>query len=105
MDIKGKVALVTGGGTGVGRAIALQLAKLGAAVVVNYSKSESEAKQTARDVTDCGARSTTVQADVADESQVQRMMETVRGQLGPIEILVNNAAFTRFTNLADLNAL
>ncbi|MBV9074686.1 MAG: SDR family oxidoreductase [Acidobacteria bacterium] len=105
MDIKGKVALVTGGGTGVGRAVALQLAKLGAAVAVNYSKSESEAKQTAKDVTDCGVQSRIVQADVADESQVQRMIETVRRQLGPIEILVNNAAFTRFTNLADLNAL
>jgi len=105
MSLKGKVALVTGGGTGVGRAIVLQLAKLGAAVAVNYSQSKSEAESTAKEAGDCGVRSLAVQADVADESQVQRMTETVRHQLGQVEILVNNAAFTRFTQLADLHAL
>lgn len=105
MSLKGKVSLVTGGGTGVGRAIVLQLARLGAAVAVNYSQSKSEAESTAKEAGDCGVRSLAVQADVADESQVQRMTEMVRQQLGPVEILVNNAAFTRFTHLADLHAL
>lgn len=105
MNITGKVALVTGGGTGVGRAVVLELARLGAAVAVNYSKSKSEAEGTAREAAACGVRSFSVQADVADESQVQRMMETVRKELGSIEILMNNAAFSRFTDLANLHAL
>ena len=103
--MKDKIALVTGGGTGVGRAIVLQLAKLGSAVAVNYSKSKTEAEETAAEAEKCGTRAIVVQADVADESQVQRMVEVVRQQLGPIDILVNNAAFTRFTALADLKAL
>jgi len=105
VDLKGKVAVVTGGGTGVGRAIVLQLARLGADVAVNYSKSKDEAEATAKDVQGWGVRALAVQADVADESQVQQMVKAVRQRLGPIEILVNNAAFTRFTDLSNLNAL
>lgn len=105
MSLKGKVALVTGGGTGVGRAIVLQLAQLGASVVVNYSKSKSEAEGTAKKACEHGVRAFAVQADVADETQVERMFEMVSRQLGPVEILVNNAAFTRFTPLADLHSL
>ena len=105
MVLKGKVALVTGGGTGVGRAIALQLAQLGAAVAINYSKSRAEAERTAKEAQDGGAQALAVQADVADEAQVERMVEEVRQQLGPIKILVNNAAFTRFTEFSDLHAL
>lgn len=105
MDLNGKVALVTGGGTGVGRAIVLQLARLGAAVAVNYSKSKEEAEATAKEAQGLGVRAFAVQADVADESQVLRMVEEVRQRIGPVEILVNNAAFTRFTDLSDLHAL
>lgn len=105
MELRGKVALVTGGGTGVGRAIVLQLARLGAAVAVNYSKSKDEAETTAKAAQDCGVSALAVQADVADEVQVERMVANVQQRLGPVEILVNNAAFTRFTNLSDLHAL
>lgn len=105
MDLKGKVALVSGGGTGVGRAIVLQLARLGADVAVNYSKSKNEAEATARDAQHCSVRAFAVQADVAEEVQVLHMVDEVGQRLGPIEILVNNAAFTRFTDLSDLHAL
>jgi 3-oxoacyl-[acyl-carrier protein] reductase len=105
LDLNGKVALVTGGGTGVGRAIVLQLARLGAAVAVNYSKSKDEADATAKEAQGYGVRALAIQADVADESQVQLMVEQVTQRLGPVEILVNNAAFTRFTDLSDLHAL
>ena len=87
------------------RAIVLQLARLGVDVAVNFSKSKAEAEETAREAATCGVRTIAVQADVADESQIQRMCESIRRQLGPIDILVNNAAFTRFTQLADLHAL
>jgi 3-oxoacyl-[acyl-carrier protein] reductase len=105
LDLNGKVALVTGGGTGVGRAIILRLARLGAAVAVNYSKSKDEADATAKEAQGYGVRALAIQADVADESQVQRMVDQVTQRLGPVEILVNNAAFTRFTDLSDLRAL
>ena len=105
MDLNGKVALVTGGGTGVGRAIVLQLARLGAAVAVNYSKSKDEAEAIAKEAQGYGVRALAIQADVADESHVQRMVDQVTQRLGPVEILVNNAAFTRFTDLSDLHAL
>ncbi|HVH89737.1 MAG TPA: SDR family oxidoreductase [Terriglobales bacterium] len=105
MKLHEKCALITGGGTGVGRAVVLQLARLGASVAVNYSKSEMEAEATTKEARELGVRALAVQADVSDESQVQRMVGKVRQQLGPIEILVNNAAFTRFTDLADLHAL
>ena len=105
MKITGKSALITGGGTGVGRAVVLQLARLGAAVAVNYSQSRTEAEATAKDARDLGVASLAVPADVSDESQVQRMVDEVQRKLGPVEILINNAAFTRFTDLADLHAL
>lgn len=105
MNLNGKIALVTGGGTGVGRAVVLQLARLGVAVAVNYSKSKADAEATAREAQELGTRALAVQADVSDESQVHRMVKEVQQALGTIEILVNNAAFTRFTDLANLHAL
>jgi 3-oxoacyl-[acyl-carrier protein] reductase len=102
MDLSGKIALVTGGGTGVGRAVVLQLAGLGVAVALNYSKSKDDAEATAKEARDLGVRALAFQADVA---QVKSMVGEVKRQLGPVEILVNNAAFTRFTDLADLYAL
>ena len=105
MDLKGKIALVTGGGTGVGRSTVLQLARLGTAVAINYSKSKEDATATAKQAQQFGVRALAVQADVSDEAQVLRMIDEVRQQLGPVEILVNNAAYTRFTDLSDLHAL
>ena len=105
MNLSGKIALVTGGGTGVGRAVVLQLARLGVAVAVNYSKSTTEAEATAGEARELGVQALATQADVSDESQVTRMVQEVGKRLGPVEILVNNAAFTKFTDLADLHAL
>ncbi|HWC20473.1 MAG TPA: SDR family NAD(P)-dependent oxidoreductase, partial [Terriglobales bacterium] len=105
MKLSGKCALITGGGTGVGRAVVLQLAKVGVSVAVNYSRSKAEAEATAKDAQNLGVKAVAFQADVSEESQVERMVAEVRQQLRPIEILVNNAAFTRFTDLADLHAL
>jgi len=105
LKLKDKTALVTGGGTGVGRAITLMLAQLGASVAVNYSKSQRDAEATVADAKQLSVRAVTVQADVADDAQVHRMVDRVTQELGTVDILINNAAFTRFTDQADLYAL
>ena len=92
--LAGKIALVTGGATGIGRAIVLALAREGAAVAINYSKSAAEARETARLAEQVGARVLTVQADVAREPQVRAMVEQVARELGGLDCLVNNAGWT-----------
>lgn len=94
MRLAGKVALVTGGATGIGRATVLALAREGAAVAVNYSKSAAEAKETARLAEQAGARAMTVQADVTHEAQVRAMVDQVARELGGPDCLVNNAGWT-----------
>lgn len=97
--LEGKIALVTGGGRGIGRAIALTFARLGADVAVNYSGSEDAAKETAQEIRDLGRRAIAVRADVSDEAQCEAMFRDMEQQLGSIDILVNNAGITR-DNLA-----
>jgi 3-oxoacyl-[acyl-carrier protein] reductase len=100
-----KVALVTGSATGVGRACALRFAKLGFAVVINYSKSEGDAHETVRLVEAEGGRALLCRATVADESQVRAMVERTATQFGRLDVLVNNAGTTHFVAHADLDAL
>lgn len=87
-----QVALVTGAGRRIGRAIALELARAGAHVVVNYRLSRSEALTTARDIKLFGVNSVPIRADVARPNQVQKMFEIVRKRFGRLDVLVNNAA-------------
>ena len=94
MTLKGKITLVTGGATGVGRAAVLALARAGATVAINYSKSAAEAKETARLAEQLGARAITVQADVTRETQVRAMVDQVVRELGGLDCLVNNAGWT-----------
>jgi len=105
MKLKDRVALVTGGGTGIGRAIATYLAREGAAVAVNYSRSEADAHQTVAELKGLGVPSLAVRADVADDGEVREMVEKVRGELGRLDILVNNAGFTRFVDHANLEGM
>ena len=105
MKLAGKVALITGGGTGIGRAISLLFAREGATVVVNYSKSEAESLETASEVQKLGRQSSTIRTDVSSDSQVRHMMSQVKDKFGRIDILVNNAGFTRFIDFADLENL
>jgi len=94
MTLEGKIALVTGGATGIGRATVLALSRAGAVVAINYSKSAAEAEETARLVERAGGRARTVQADVTRESQVRGMLDTVARELGGVDCLVNSAGWT-----------
>ena len=105
MDPHGKVALVTGGGTGIGRATVLMLAERGASVAVNYSRSEVEARSTVEAVESLGSRAMRVRADVADDGAVRRMVEEVVAKFGRLDILVNNAGFTKYVDFMDLEGV
>jgi 3-oxoacyl-[acyl-carrier protein] reductase len=100
-----KVGLVTGGGTGTGRAIALELARRGINVVVNYSRSRQEAEQTASEVRELGVACLVQAADVSDDAQVRLMVENTIKQFGRLDYLVNSAGITVFVDLADLEGL
>ncbi|TFE23466.1 SDR family NAD(P)-dependent oxidoreductase [Cohnella luojiensis] len=92
MTISGKNAIVTGAGTGIGRGVALELAKRGASVAVHYNSSEAGAFQTKRLIDEAGGSCITVKANVASKEEIDRMVETVADRFGRIDILVSNAA-------------
>ncbi len=90
-----RVALVTGAGRGIGRAIALELAKNGCSVAVNYSSSEGPANEVAAEIRAMGCEAVAVKANVGDAAEVKEMFKTVAEQLGAVNILVCNAGITR----------
>lgn len=87
--------MVTGASRGIGRAIALELAKEGANVVVNYSGSKEKAEEVVEEILKMGQKAIAVQANVADNESVQNLMKTALDEFGSIDILVNNAGITR----------
>ncbi len=91
MELEGKVAIVTGAGSGIGHAIAKLLGQSGAGVCVNYFGYEEEAEQLARELSGASSRSIAVKADVSDSAQVNDMVDQVVQELGGLDILVNNA--------------
>jgi len=93
--LQGKVALVTGASRGIGRAIALELARHGAKVAVNYAGSEAKAKEVVEEIEQMGGEAFMVQANVANSEAVEQMVKEVVERFGRIDILVNNAGSTR----------
>lgn len=91
MSLEGRVAIVTGGGRGIGRAVAMGLAADGAAVAVNYRKDENSAKETVAEIEAAGGRAASYQASVASFEECQAMVERVLADFGHVDILVNNA--------------
>ncbi len=95
MNLSSKVALITGGSRGIGRACALALAEAGADVAVNYLKEEDSAREVCDRVNQSGHRCITIQADVSRSAEVARMVARVEEDLGKIDIVVNNAGISR----------
>ncbi len=105
MNLQGKSALITGGGTGIGREIALCLAREGTNVAVNYSRSEKEARATAQEIRDLGVSGLAIKADVSQDAQVRAMVDEVVEKFGRLDILVNSAGKTTFVEASDLEGL
>ena len=91
VDLRGLSALVTGGGTGIGRAISEGLARCGASVAVNYNRSQAAAQETVAKIEQAGGRAIAVQADVTQENQVSALVKTACDTFGGLHILVANA--------------
>jgi 3-oxoacyl-[acyl-carrier protein] reductase len=103
--LKEKTALITGGATGMGRAIALRLAKEGINVAINYSRSEKEALETKSEAEVLGVKSIICKADVADDEQVRGMVSKTIEEFGRLDILVNCAGVTYYVDQDDLEGL
>ena len=94
-ELQGRAALVTGASRGIGRAIAVALARAGADVAVNYRSCEQAAKETCAEIERLGRNVVAVAADVSVAAEVRRLVTTVEARLGSVTILVNNAGITR----------
>ncbi|WP_433749649.1 3-oxoacyl-[acyl-carrier-protein] reductase [Falsibacillus pallidus] len=95
MNLSGKTALVTGGSRGIGREIALELAREGANVAVNYAGSEAKANEVVDEIKAMGREAIAIQCNVADSEQVQDMVKQTISAFGSLDILINNAGITR----------
>lgn len=104
IDLSGRVALVTGGSRGIGRACALRLAEAGADVIVNYVTSQSAAHEVAERIQQMGRRAATVKADVSEQDDVNSMLDFVRDKFGQLDILISNAATGGFRPLLETTA-
>ncbi len=95
MRLEGKKAIVTGGGRGIGRAIALAYAREGADILVNYHSNDAAAQEVVKEVEGMGRKAVTVKADVSNYSDAHKMVETAVNELGGVDILVNNAGMSK----------
>ena len=101
----GRVAVVTGGGSGLGRTVALKLAEHGAAVAVDYVRSEQAAQEAVGAIEAAGGRAVAVQADVSDPEAMVAMAQAVEDLLGPVELLVASAAVTEYVPFGEVEQL
>ena len=102
-ELKGKVAIVTGAGRNIGRAIALQLAEAGAAVVVNVRSNKSEADAVVAEIEKAGGKAIAVLGDVADAKAMQALADAAVTKYGRIDCLINNASLRRESSIEDMS--
>ena len=95
IDLKGRVAIVTGGSRGIGSIIAKELAKQGVSVVINYNSSSDAADQVVREIEELGGQAHASQADVSDAAQARVLVEDTINKFGKLDFLINNAGITR----------
>jgi 2-hydroxycyclohexanecarboxyl-CoA dehydrogenase len=102
MSLSGKVAVVTGGGSGMGRATAIRFAQDGAAVAI-WDLNEAGAAETAKTIEQAGGRAIAIKANAADAAEIKRAADQTRKELGPIQIILNNAGITGTQPFLDLD--
>jgi enoyl-[acyl-carrier protein] reductase III len=103
MSLEGKLALVTGSGRGIGRAIALKLASQGADIVIDFFRHRESAEQTAKDVEALGVKAEVIRANVGDAAKIDELFDTIGNKFGHLDILINNAASGVGRPLADID--
>lgn len=103
--LKNKIALITGGGTGIGKAVALRLAQEKANIAINYSRSEQDALVTKQEVEALGVKCQIYKANVSSDREVRQMTAKVVNDFGGLDILVNNAGTTKFIDHSDLEGM
>jgi len=96
-EFKGKVALITGASRGIGRAIAIELAKNGASISINYNSNIKSAKETQNLVNEMGTKSIIFKANISKEKEVKRLIQSTESKLGPIDLLVTNAGIAKLS--------
>ena len=101
-SLNNRVALVTGGSRGIGQAIAVSLAEAGASIAVNYREKAAEARNVAETIRGAGGRAMAVGADVSRAAEVAAMMAAVERDLGPVDVLINNAGIGLVRTVDDL---
>ena len=101
--LDGKVALVTGASKGIGRAVAMRLARDGAAVVVNYSSSVEQAQKTVADIHAAGGKAVAVRADIGRVDAIAKLFDATFSNFGRLDVLVNNAALPLYKALVDIS--
>jgi len=102
MKLENKTALVTGASKGIGRSIAIGLAREGADVIVNYNSDKDGALETAEEITKLGRKALVVKADIGKVAEITGMFKETREKFGRLDILVNNAGITGWTNLFEI---